>query len=131
MARGVSIDPPALGTRVQNIRQRASTRFCHGEAGFVEIVDKKVEVHVLFAVLTRPRRWSVVSHTVEGKTADRLLAQRQPVGIALRRRQVEDLLPEARQLLGVINIPKLAESACPPSSLQRTRQRSSRNGDAS
>jgi hypothetical protein len=100
--RGVGIDSPGLGTRIQNVSDRMGTRPLNRKAGVVQVVDEQVEVHALLSVLTWPRRWSIAGHSMEGKAADGLPAESQPVGVAFRVGQVEDLLPEPGQSLRVV-----------------------------
>ena len=78
------------------------SRLFHRKAGVVHVVDEKIEVHLLFSMLPGPRRRSEASHSMEREAADRLPAQSQPVRISLRLGQVEDLLPEPGQSLGVV-----------------------------
>lgn len=102
MPRGVGIDPPSLGAGIQNVGQWARTGLLNHSAGLVEIVDEEIEMRVLLPVLTGLGRRSIARHTVEGEATHWFPAECQPVGITFRLGEVEDLLPEPGQLLGVV-----------------------------
>ena len=65
MASGVGMDPPRPWPGIHYLGQRAGTRQLDRKAGVTQIVNEKVEVHVLLSALPRPRGRSVASHTVE------------------------------------------------------------------
>jgi hypothetical protein len=97
VASGVGIDTPGLGTMIQNVGHWARARLLHRNAGVMQVVDEKIEMHVLLSVLARPHRRSIARHTVEGEAPDGLPAEGQPIGVAFGLGQVEDLLPEPGQ----------------------------------
>jgi hypothetical protein len=101
MPRGVGVDPPGPGARVQNVRQRTSTQPSQPRLASWRSSTRRSK-RTCCSVLAWPCRWSVASHTVEGKAADGLPAESQPVAITLRLGQVENLLPEPGQLLDVV-----------------------------
>ena len=102
MPRGVGVDPPSLRAGIQYVGQRKSTHTLDQQACFAQVVDEKVEVRLLLSVLTRPRRRAVARHSMKREAADGVPAESQPLGVALRLGQVEDLLPEPGQPLGVV-----------------------------
>lgn len=65
VASGVGMDPPRPWPGIHYLGQRAGTRQLDRKAGVTQIVNEKVEVHVLLSALPRPRGRSVASHTVE------------------------------------------------------------------
>ena len=54
--RGVGIDQPSLGARIQNVGHWARTRLLNHKAGVVQILDEEIKMRLLLSVLARPRR---------------------------------------------------------------------------
>jgi hypothetical protein len=62
---GVGIDPPGPWAGIQYLGQRAGTRDLNRKASVTQVVNEKVEVHVLLSALARPRGRPITSHTVK------------------------------------------------------------------